>query len=278
MNPKPQMLEGYVVEDDGKRWVMKLRENLWFHDGERVLARDCTASLRRWMKRDPGGATLEARLDALEAPDDRTIVLRLNKKFPRVAEAAVEIPNGGGDGAGADRQRHRSVQADDRDRRLRPVPLPEGRICDRQPRRAGAVRALYAARRTGEFYLGRASRAGGSGGVEDDPRSRHGGECAGDRRDRLAGDADAGPAGDAAAGTERGDRAARSVGLHQPVAPQPCRRADQQCEAAARDHGGDRSARGDGSDHGWRSGRHDRADGLSRDRQAATWTWRGSRR
>ena len=120
MNPKPQMLEGYVVEDDGKRWVMKLRENLWFHDGERVLARDCTASLRRWMKRDPGGATLEARLDALEAPDDRTIVLRLNKKFPRVAEAAVEIPNGGGDGAGADRQRHGSVQADDRDRRLRP--------------------------------------------------------------------------------------------------------------------------------------------------------------
>ena len=35
MNPKPQMLEGYVVEDDGKRWVMTLRENLWFHDGER---------------------------------------------------------------------------------------------------------------------------------------------------------------------------------------------------------------------------------------------------
>ena len=34
MNPKPQMLEGYVVEDDGKRWVMTLRENLWFHDGE----------------------------------------------------------------------------------------------------------------------------------------------------------------------------------------------------------------------------------------------------
>ena len=27
MNPKPQMLEGYTIEDDGKRWVMKLREN-----------------------------------------------------------------------------------------------------------------------------------------------------------------------------------------------------------------------------------------------------------
>ena len=99
MNPKPQMLAGYVIEDDGKRWVMTLRENQWFHDGEKVLARDCVASLRRWMKRDPGGATLEARLDALEAPDDRTIVLRLSKKFPALPKllskfqtAAVMVP------------------------------------------------------------------------------------------------------------------------------------------------------------------------------------------
>jgi peptide/nickel transport system substrate-binding protein len=99
MNPKPQMLAGYVVEDDGRRWVMTLRENLWFHDGAKVLARDCTASLRRWMQRDPAGATLAARLDALEAPDDRTIALRLNKRFPALPKllskfqtAAVMVP------------------------------------------------------------------------------------------------------------------------------------------------------------------------------------------
>src|SRR5271165_5784120 len=61
MNPKPQMLAGYVVEDDGKRWTMTLRENQWFHDGEKVLARDCVASMRRWMARDPAGATLAGR-------------------------------------------------------------------------------------------------------------------------------------------------------------------------------------------------------------------------
>jgi peptide/nickel transport system substrate-binding protein len=99
MNPKPQMLAGYVVEDDGKRWVMTLRDNQWFHNGERVLARDCTASLRRWMQRDPGGATLAARLDALEAPDDQTIVVRLKKPFPalptllsKFQTAAVMVP------------------------------------------------------------------------------------------------------------------------------------------------------------------------------------------
>ena len=34
--------------------------------------------------RDQGGVTLSQRLDAMEAPDDRTIVLRLNKPFPHL--------------------------------------------------------------------------------------------------------------------------------------------------------------------------------------------------
>ena len=99
MNPKPQMLAGYNIEDDGKRWVMTLRENQWFHDGDKVLARDCAASLRRWMVRDPAGATLSSRLDMIETPDDRTIVLRLNRKAPwlpkalsKFQTAAVMVP------------------------------------------------------------------------------------------------------------------------------------------------------------------------------------------
>lgn len=81
MNPKPQMLEGALVEDGGKRWTMTLRDGLTFHDGEKVLARDCVASLKRWMKRDPAGQTIEERLDALEVKDDRTLVFRLKKPF-----------------------------------------------------------------------------------------------------------------------------------------------------------------------------------------------------
>ncbi len=61
MNPKPQMLAGYVIEDDGKRWVMTLRENQWFHDGaegagarlHRVTAAMDEARSRR---RDLGGS------------------------------------------------------------------------------------------------------------------------------------------------------------------------------------------------------------------------------
>jgi peptide/nickel transport system substrate-binding protein len=79
LNPKPQMVEGHQVENDGLRWTMRLRDGLLFHDGTPVLARDCVASLLRWMKRDP--ISISDRLDA-GAPDDRTF-------FP--AEQAVSI-------------------------------------------------------------------------------------------------------------------------------------------------------------------------------------------
>lgn len=79
--PSPQMVDGHVVENDGKRWTMKLRDGLMFHDGTRVTSRDCAASLARWMKRDAVGQSLAARMDALETPDDRTLVFRLNRPF-----------------------------------------------------------------------------------------------------------------------------------------------------------------------------------------------------
>src|ERR1700712_4796320 len=80
--PRPQMVEGHVIDDDGKRWTMKLREGLLWHDGTPVLARDCPASLQRWMKADAVGVTINLRVDAIEAPADPTLVWRLRKPFP----------------------------------------------------------------------------------------------------------------------------------------------------------------------------------------------------
>ncbi len=81
LTPRPQMISQDKVEEDGKRWTMVLREGLTFHDGSKVLARDCAASLRRWMKRDALGQTVAERTEALETPDDRTLVFRLKKPF-----------------------------------------------------------------------------------------------------------------------------------------------------------------------------------------------------
>jgi peptide/nickel transport system substrate-binding protein len=85
--PQPQMLAGHVVENDGKQWTLTLRDGLGWHDGEKVLARDCVASIRRWGKRDPFGQTLMAYTDELSAPDDKTIVFRLKKPFALLPDA-----------------------------------------------------------------------------------------------------------------------------------------------------------------------------------------------
>ena len=45
---QPQMVDGHVVDNDGKTWKLTLREGLKFHNGEPVLARDVVASLQRW--------------------------------------------------------------------------------------------------------------------------------------------------------------------------------------------------------------------------------------
>jgi peptide/nickel transport system substrate-binding protein len=80
--PQPQMAEGWVVEDDGKSWTFTLRDNLFFHDGSRVLARDCVASLNRWAKRDTFGQVLWQVVDELAALDDKRFRFRLKKPFP----------------------------------------------------------------------------------------------------------------------------------------------------------------------------------------------------
>jgi peptide/nickel transport system substrate-binding protein len=87
LQPHPQMVEGHVVEDDGKRWTLTLRPGLVFHDGSKVLARDAVASIRRWGARDTFGQALMAATDELSAPDDRTILFRLNKPFPQLPAA-----------------------------------------------------------------------------------------------------------------------------------------------------------------------------------------------
>lgn len=92
----PQMVQGYVVSQDGLQWDLTLRDGLLWHDGETVLARDCVASIQRWAKRDGFGAELMAATDELSAADDRTIRFRLKRPFPllpmALGKSAVQAP------------------------------------------------------------------------------------------------------------------------------------------------------------------------------------------
>lgn len=88
--PRPQMAEGHSVDADGKRWTIRLRDGLAFHDGTPVRSRDCAASLARWMRRDSLGGSIAILLDSMETPDDRTLVFRLKRPFPPLLNALAK--------------------------------------------------------------------------------------------------------------------------------------------------------------------------------------------
>jgi peptide/nickel transport system substrate-binding protein len=91
LSPQPQMLEGHLVEQDGLRWTLTLREGLQFHDGTPVRAADCVASIRRWAVRDGFGQALFAATDALAALDDRRMEFRLKHAFPSLPYALAKL-------------------------------------------------------------------------------------------------------------------------------------------------------------------------------------------
>ncbi len=85
--PAPQMAAGHTVDDDWRTWHIRLRDDLWFHDGTPVRAQDCAASIKRWAKRDSFGAAMMPVVDTIDAADDRTIRFRFKRRFPRLLEA-----------------------------------------------------------------------------------------------------------------------------------------------------------------------------------------------
>lgn len=94
LEPTPQMAAGHVVDEDGRRVTITLRDGLMFHDGEPVRALDAVASLRRWMVRNPFGQKLATVVDELAVDGDHRIVFRLRRPFPLLfsALAATSTP------------------------------------------------------------------------------------------------------------------------------------------------------------------------------------------
>jgi peptide/nickel transport system substrate-binding protein len=87
---KPQMAEGYTVSDDGRTYLVKLRDGLKWHDGEPVRAQDCAPSLARWAARDTFGQTLGKVVDAWGVADDKTIKITLKQPFPLLIDAIAK--------------------------------------------------------------------------------------------------------------------------------------------------------------------------------------------
>ncbi|WP_424136049.1 ABC transporter substrate-binding protein [Roseomonas chloroacetimidivorans] len=88
--PRPQMAERWEASPDGMEWRFFLRDGLTFHDGTPVTAEDCAASLRRWGQRDALGSVMLRATEVLDAPDARTVRIKLKQPFGLVLQALAK--------------------------------------------------------------------------------------------------------------------------------------------------------------------------------------------
>ncbi len=92
----PQMAEGHTVEDNGRTYVIKLREGLKFHNGEPVRAQDAIQSLKRWAGRETFGQTVAKFVDDWGVGNDRTLRIKLTQPIPifleAIARGSASIP------------------------------------------------------------------------------------------------------------------------------------------------------------------------------------------
>jgi peptide/nickel transport system substrate-binding protein len=90
----PALAESHSISDDGKTYTFKIREAK-FSDGSPITAEDVAFSYTRMrFQKDSAYAGPFTALEKTEAPDPRTVVMHLNKKFTPFIQL-VEIWNSG---------------------------------------------------------------------------------------------------------------------------------------------------------------------------------------
>lgn len=101
----PSLAERYEMSDDGLTYTFYLRQGVKFHDGSDMTSADVKYSFDRCRNPDTGAVNFEVfnDVDAIETPDDYTVIVRMkqvNAPFlSRLAEngAGVVMPEGSGD-------------------------------------------------------------------------------------------------------------------------------------------------------------------------------------
>ena len=81
------------ISEDGKRYVIRLRSGVPFHDGSTMNADDVVASLQRWGRLSPRGRTPWAFLDSISAKDNSTVEIVLKQPYSPLLNL-LAFPNG----------------------------------------------------------------------------------------------------------------------------------------------------------------------------------------
>jgi len=79
LQPVPLLAEGHDVLDGGKRYVIRLRKDVKFHNGKALGSADVVASLRRWGASAATGKTVFKNVEAVEAKGPNVVEIRLRE-------------------------------------------------------------------------------------------------------------------------------------------------------------------------------------------------------
>ncbi len=82
----PDLAKSTEVSDDGTVYTFTLRDDLRWHDGQPVTARDVVFSYQFYQKHEdfPYMPAYTGYFDTVEAPDDQTVVLTLTEPIPNI--------------------------------------------------------------------------------------------------------------------------------------------------------------------------------------------------
>ncbi len=81
------LAESWTLSDDALTLSFRLRQGVRFHDGATLTSADAAASLRRLQAEASPKANEFAVIDAVDTPDDQTLVLRLGQPAPALLDS-----------------------------------------------------------------------------------------------------------------------------------------------------------------------------------------------
>lgn len=90
--PQPRLALSWESNADATEYRFKLREDVIFHNGEKMTADDVVFTLSTYIPLAPQASFLKDYLQSIDAEDPTTVVVKLNKPFAPFVEMLAGIP------------------------------------------------------------------------------------------------------------------------------------------------------------------------------------------
>ena len=91
--PAPLLAEGHDVADGGKRYTIRLRKDVRFHNGKPLTAADVVASLKRWGAMASTGKAIFRSVEAVEAKGPGVVEIRLKEPSGTLLTVLAQVDN-----------------------------------------------------------------------------------------------------------------------------------------------------------------------------------------